>query len=209
MPTDIPLRCACGVIRGVAFDVTPGSGCRVVCYCDDCQAFARFLGRSDITDGWGGTDIFQMAPAKLRITSGAQSLNCVRLSDKGMHRWYCGQCMTPLGNTVSAGLPFVGLVHNFMDHSTLGRSRDEVLGQPLGHVQTKFALGSAAPRGGSLFRVMARSARLLGKWWLIGGGKPSPFFDDRTHAPRVKPRVLDPQERSALASPPGPAGQPG
>lgn len=201
MPSDIPLRCACGKLRGVAFGVSPRSGCRVVCYCDDCQAFARFLGRPDITDPWGGTDIFQMAPAKVRITSGADSLGCIRLSNKGMHRWYCAQCMTPVGNTVSARLPFVGIVHNFMNHAAPGHSRDEVLGQPIGYVQTKFALGAPPPRGGFLLRVIARSAWLLGKWWLIGAGTPSPFYDERTRAPRVQPRILDPRERSALAAP--------
>src|SRR5687767_12881644 len=62
MPTDIPLRCVCGKLQGTALAVSPSAGCRVVCYCNDCQAFARFLARPGITDEWGGTDIFQMAP---------------------------------------------------------------------------------------------------------------------------------------------------
>ena len=33
----------------------PRAGCRVVCYCDDCQAFARFLACPGITDERGGT----------------------------------------------------------------------------------------------------------------------------------------------------------
>src|SRR5262249_26140385 len=31
-----------------------------------------------------------------------------------------------------------------------------------------------------------------------GAGRPSPFFDDRTKAPRSVPRVLTPSERAAL-----------
>jgi hypothetical protein len=198
MPTDIPLRCACGILRGTALGVSSSAGCRVVCYCDDCQAFARFLARSDITDEWGGTDLFQMAQSRVRITGGTDALSCVRLSDKGMRRWYCRECMTPVGNTVSPRLPFVGLIHTFMDHGSDGRARDDVLGKPLGCVQTKFAIGTPpSPARGSL-RVIARSARLLGQWWLTGAGSPSPFFDAQTHAPRTEPRILRPEERRAL-----------
>jgi hypothetical protein len=199
IPTDIPLRCACGTLRGVALSVSPGAGCRVVCYCDDCQAFAHFLARPGVTDEWGGTDIFQMAPSKVRITSGADALRCVRLSDKGMHRWYCGECKTPVGNTVSPRVPFVGLIHTFMDHGGDGRARDDVLGRPLGYVQTKFAVGKpSSGRRSSLLRVIGRSVKLLGKWWLTRAGSPSPFFDDKTHTPRLKPRVLTVEERRAL-----------
>jgi len=199
MPTDIPLRCACGTLRGVALGVSSGAGCRVVCYCDDCQAFARFLARPGITDAWGGTDIFQMAPSRVQITAGGELLSCMRLSPKGMHRWYCGACKTPVGNTVSSRIPFVGLIHTFMDHESDGRARDEVLGNPLGYVQTKFAIGAppANPAHASLFRVMARSVRLLAKWWLTGAGAPSPFFDKRGQ-PRAAPRILRPEERDAL-----------
>ena len=199
-PRDIPLRCACGTLSGVALGVASNTGCRVVCYCDDCQAFARFLGRSDITDEWGGTDIFQLAPARVRLQAGLEALSCVRLSEKGMHRWFCAKCRTPVGNTVSARLPFVGLIHCFMDLGSDGRERDEALGKPLGYVQTKFAMGSlpARPAGSSLLRVISRSVRLLGKAWLTGAGSPSAFFDDQTRVPRVTPLVLQPDERRAL-----------
>lgn len=199
MPIDIPLRCACGSLRGVALGVSSRAGCRVVCYCDDCQAFARFLARPGITDQWGGTDIFQMAPSRVQITSGGDVLSCMRLSDKGMHRWYCGECKTPVGNTVSSRIPFVGLIHTFMDHESDGRARDEVLGKPLGYVQAKFAIGTppSPPDHSSLFRVMARSARLLAKWWLTGAGSPSPFFD-KSGVPRAEPQVLRPEQRAAL-----------
>lgn len=63
MPWEIPLRCRCRHVRGVASEVTPASGFRFVCYCKDCQTFARFLGQADILDAAGGTDIFQMPPA--------------------------------------------------------------------------------------------------------------------------------------------------
>ena len=191
---DIPLRCACGKLRGTARAVSPSAGTRLVCYCDDCQAFARFLGRPGITNESGGTDIFQMAPSRVRITAGADELRCLRLSQKGMHRWYCGGCKTPVGNTLGPRVPFVGLIHAFMDHATDGRARDEVLGKPVGHFLTKFATGPVPES--SMLRVMARSVRLLGTWWLTGAGSPSPFFDDTM--PRSEPRILGAEERRAL-----------
>ena len=62
-PLNLPLRCRCGRVRGVASEVAPSAGFRFVCYCQDCQAFARFLERPDVFDAAGGTDIFQIQPA--------------------------------------------------------------------------------------------------------------------------------------------------
>jgi hypothetical protein len=200
MSTDIPLRCACGKLRGAALVISPSAGARVVCYCVDCQAFARFLARPGITDESGGTDIFQTAPSRVRITSGADALACVRLSEKGMHRWYCGECKTPVGNTQGPRIPFVGLVHSFMDHGSHGRPRDEVLGKPIAYLRAKFATGTVPPhaRDSSMLRVIGRSVRLLGTWWITGAGSPSPFFDDKSHAPRVEPRILGVEERVGI-----------
>jgi len=62
MLTDIPLRCACGELRGTALAASPTTGSRMICYCNDCQAFARFLGRPGVTDEHGGTDICSTGP---------------------------------------------------------------------------------------------------------------------------------------------------
>jgi hypothetical protein len=200
MTTDLPLRCACGKLRGIALAVSPTSTARIVCYCNDCQAFARFLGRPGVTDPWSGTDIVQIAPSRVRITGGGDTLACVRLSAKGLYRWYCGECKTPIGNTMGPRVPFVGLIHSFMDHEGDGRDRDAVLGKPIGYLQTKSAVGGVPPRprGASLLRAIARNVRLLGKAWMTGAGSPSPFFDEKTRAPRIEPRVLTPSERRAL-----------
>ncbi|HVH46158.1 MAG TPA: DUF6151 family protein [Labilithrix sp.] len=81
-----------------------------------------------------------MAPSEVRITGGAEALRCVRLSEKGMFRWYCGDCKTPVGNTLGPRVPFLGLIHSFMAHEGDARARDDVLGRPIGYVQTKFAV---------------------------------------------------------------------
>src|SRR5262245_33105196 len=95
---DLPLRCRCGATRGVASHVSPSTGFRFVCYCEDCQAFARFLGRTDVLDAAGGTDIFQMPPAHVKLTAGTDAMRCLSLSNKVL-RWYSDCCHTPIANT--------------------------------------------------------------------------------------------------------------
>lgn len=97
---DIPLRCRCNHVRGLAREVSPSAGFRFVCYCEDCQTFARFLGRPDILDAPGGTDIFQMAPASVKLTEGTEAIKCISLSKKVL-RWYADCCRSPIGNTVA------------------------------------------------------------------------------------------------------------
>jgi hypothetical protein len=200
MTTDVPLRCACGSLRGSALGLSPKAGFHVVCYCRDCQAFARFLHRPDITDAWGGTDIFQTAPSRVRISSGASALSCMRLSPKGMHRWYCGDCKTPVGNTLGARMPFVGLIHSFIDYESAGRTPDEVLGSPVIYGFPEAAIGGppAHARENRQLKYVTSVILSFGKWWVTGAGKPSPFFDEKTGAPRATVRVLSPEERAAL-----------
>jgi len=200
MPLDIPLRCRCGHMRGVASEVSPSSGLRFVCYCKDCQAFARFLERADVLDAAGGTDIFQLPPTRVKLTAGTDALRCLSLSNKVL-RWYTGCCRTPIANT-SAGprFPVIGVVHSFMDHAAGGRSRDEALGPPLCRLYERSALGPLppnAPAPPSLRAYAGHVSKILG-WWVRGLNLPSPFFDDRTKAPCAVPRVLTPSERVAL-----------
>jgi len=198
MLSDVPLRCRCGRVRGVAADVSPPAGFRFVCYCHDCQAFARFLGRADVLDPAGGTDIFQMPPARVRLTEGTDALRCVRLTDKVL-RWYADCCRTAIANTAAGPrFPLVAVIH-FMDHEAGGRPRDEALGPPLCRIFERSALGPLPPDAPppASFAVFARRASLLLRWWAGGLAWPSPFFYDRTKAPRASPRVLTPSERAA------------
>ena len=199
MPNDLSLRCRCGRVRGVAAGASAKTGNRIVCYCDDCQAFAHFLERDDVLDAQGGSDIFQVAPASLRITEGADQLRCVRLSPKGLYRWYTECCRTPVGNTMP-GVPFVGLVQPIVDHASDGRTRDEALGQPVAFVHGRAAIGGCPPHAHARASMgdVARLAPKILSWWLGGKGNPSPFFDAKTKAPKVTPRVLEAAEREGL-----------
>jgi hypothetical protein len=181
-------------------DVPQSSGFRFVCYCRDCQAFARFLERADVLDPAGGTDIFQMPPARVKLVAGTDAMRCLRLSNKVL-RWYADCCRTPIANTATGPrFPVIGVVHSFMNHEADGRSRDEALGPPLCRIYERSAAGPLlrnAPGPPSLGIFARRASRLLG-WWARGLDRPTPFFDDRTKAPRAVPRVLTPSERAAL-----------
>ena len=198
MTTDVPIRCSCGSLRGVARGVSRSSGNRLVCYCDDCQSFAEFLGRADeILDTHGGTDIFQMSPARLEITEGGNRLACVRLTPKGLFRWYADCCKTPIGSTLpTRQVPFIGLIHSCMN--TEGKSRDETLGPVRAGVNGRYATGDRteinAHDRAPLSLLFRMSRKLLG-WRLRGDHNRSPFFDN-TGAPTVVPRVVNERKPS-------------
>lgn len=197
---DVPLRCRCGGLRGVAQEISRSTGLRFVCYCKDCQAFARFLDRLEVLDAAGGTDIFHMPPARVKLTAGADALRCLRLSSKVL-RWYSACCRTPIANTPAApGFPVIGMIHAFMDHEACGRTRDDLLGPPLCCIYESSATGPLplnAPGPPTIGVFAHRSSKLLG-WWIGGLGRPTPFFDELTKAPKAAPRVLTSHERAAL-----------
>jgi hypothetical protein len=105
MPLDLPLRCRCGHVRGMAREVSPSTGFRFICYCKDCEAFARFLDRADVLDAAGGTDIFQMPPGRVTLAAGTDAVRCLRLRGTGVFRWYADCCRTPIANTAGPGFP--------------------------------------------------------------------------------------------------------
>lgn len=202
MPFDLSLRCACGCVRGIARDVSPSAGSRFVCYCKDCQAFARFLDRPDVLDGTGGTDIYQMPPGRIALTAGTDAVRCLRYSERVL-RWYADCCRTPIGNTASGPrFPVVGLIHSFMDQAFIspeapGRSRDAILGSPRCRLYERSASGplpAAAPPPPSLAMFIGHASKLLG-WWVRGLAAPNPFFDAHTNAPLSAPRAIARSER--------------
>ena len=198
MSSEVPIRCACGRLRGVLAEVAPAAVNRMLCYCDDCQAFARFVGHPTTLDAAGGTEVIQVAPARLRLTAGEEQLRCLRLSRKGLFRWYAECCRTPIGNS-HPRVAFVGLIHSIVDPEVDTRVRAERMGPVLFRAQEGFATGplpAGAPPKGNLGHI-GRAVRLMLGWGMRGLGRPSPFFDAK-RAARVEPRVLDEAERPVL-----------
>ena len=204
MAVDLPIRCACGAFQAVAVGLSAERGNHGLCYCDDCQAFAHFLGRPrDILDAQGGTQVFHASPARLAILSGGEHLACMRLTPSGTLRWYARCCRWPIGNTLpTAKVPFVGLIL-----PRAGRpENDPTLEQMLGPIRAvafrRFASGDSAvvPRTSAPRFALAvlRFGRLLLRFALRGDAKRSPLFDARTGKPVVVPTVLAADERERL-----------
>jgi hypothetical protein len=163
MSRNARLSCSCGEVRGLVTAVSPNTVNRVVCYCDDCQAFLHHLGRAELLDAQGGTDIIQIAPASLSFVQGEERIVGLRLGPKGLYRWYASCCRTPVGNTVGPAIPFVGVVAQAFESQT--QKPDNLFGRPIGRIYGKYAVGSA-PKGSTWLSpwLMARAIRMVLGW---------------------------------------------
>lgn len=192
MPDTHAIQCRCGQLRGQLQPTRPANRC--VCHCSDCQAFARHLGARDIMDDQGGTDIVQVPASHVTFTQGRQQLACIRLTDKGMVRWYASCCLTPIGNTLAdPKADFVGLIHARADTASL----DATFGPVSMRVGVDKALGADKPKAAGVFGGVLK---VLG--FIVGGRlrktwRASPFFDPQTGLPIARPHVLSGEELAA------------
>ncbi len=186
------LKCKCGALRG-QID-SSGISSRIRCYCSDCRAFAHYLGGDGILDSQGGTEILQMAQQHLSISQGQEHLAIVRLSEKGLFRWYASCCNTPIGNTLSnPKLCFVGIAHACLDRSKM----DADFGKDIAIVNVNTALGEPKPKQSGLAGVLFRFAGILLSGRIGGKYKHSPLFT-ADGEPIVIPVVLSAKERASL-----------
>jgi len=186
-------RCRCGKVGGQVADASPRTANRMVCYCDDCQAFLHRLGRADLLDAHGGSDIVQVAPAVVTFDRGTDEIVGLRLTPKGLIRWYASCCNTPVGNTVGPALPFIGIIAQAFDDA------DRAFGKPAGASFGKFAVGTP-PEGATglnLPLIVGALRKILG-WKLRGKTWPHPFFDRESRKPIRPITVLTAEEREAL-----------
>jgi hypothetical protein len=191
----IQLRCRCGKLQGEVDAQRVAA--RAVCYCKDCQAFARYLEAEDaVLDAAGGTEVEAALPAAVRFTAGLEHLACMSLSPKGIYRWYASCCNTPVGNTPrDPKMSYVGLVRTCLDapagelDRALGRSRFTA------NTGSARAPVQATPLRAAL--AVARIGAALLKARLGGGYRDNPFFDG-SGAPVRSPRVLTREERAAV-----------
>lgn len=190
-----PIQCQCGKLRGSV--ETGHTMNRGVCYCLDCQAFARFLQRQqDILDEAGGTDVVQIEPKHVSFHQGHQYLACMRLSPKGLLRWYASCCNTPIGNTLpNAKASFVGLIHSCLESD--GLSLDKSFGPVSVRVNTRHARGDSKPRTTGFKRAALRILIMLVRGRLDGSYRKSPFFGP-DGGPVARPTVISKAQRRAL-----------
>jgi hypothetical protein len=191
-----PLQCTCGTLKGYVSH--PERVNRVVCYCRDCQAFAHFLGRAgEILDAKGGTDVIQTIPANVTFTTGKEVLACMRLTEKGLVRWYAKCCNTPIGNTLADyRISFIGLVHSCL------RPSDQSLDDSFGPVRmwsfTKSAKGKVDSHGIAMIAGILRFTGMVARARISGDYKRTPLFSPGTGAPVTIPKILSPSERETV-----------
>ncbi len=189
------IQCKCGTIRGQIHDT--GTCNRVVCYCSDCQAFAKFLGKSnEVLDVHGGTEIVQVAQPRLTFSQGREHLAAVRLSEKGMVRWYAACCKTPIGNTLlDPKVSFIGLIHSSLDRSGM----DMDFGKNVAKVNTNAATGEPKPKPKGLLGAILRFLWIVLSTRIGGRYRKSELFNE-SGAPIVRPTVLTAEELGRLKS---------
>jgi hypothetical protein len=190
--SDLTLACQCGAFRAVIRDVSNRTGNHAVCYCVDCRAFVRHLGQEDrILDAQGGSQLYQAQPYQVAFLSGTDHLAVMKLSEKGLYRWYATCCDTPLGLT--AGTPKISfasfLVANM--HPPL-----DTLGPVRFRYKADQALSTVTEAKGSLIGFAARTTRNAMRSRLNGKWRKTPFFDAQSGQSIVLPRVLSPEERA-------------
>lgn len=197
---DVNLSCRCGSVQGLVRGVTPGTCNHGVCLCDDCQAYAAFLGGSGLLDENGGTEITQVGHNQVVITAGKEHIACVRLYSKGMHRWYAECCKTPLVNTMGPKSLFAGVVHACVKDATNGATLMQAFGPIRERVQGRFGKGPLPPGTAQTasFGLIVHVLGRLAHWGVTRAYQPSAFF--AAGAPIVTPQVLTKSERLALNS---------
>ncbi|ORT49600.1 hypothetical protein ST37_14590 [Vibrio sp. qd031] len=189
--TDVKLSCKCGEVQGRLKDVTPKSGNRLICYCKDCRKFSnQFEHGKELLDEFGGSEAVQVAPSTFRIDKGMEHVACMRLTPKGMNRWYTSCCDTPIGTVPKPTIPFIGLLPSFIapEHSL-----EQTFGPVIGTVYSEQAQNRQGnnphlPKSSKL--TLAKVAGQILLWKVIGKSKPNLFFD-ATGRPIVKPLILN------------------
>jgi hypothetical protein len=190
------IRCHCGKLKGT-LNHNQGVN-RCICYCADCQAFARFLKREpEILDKMGGTSIIQTLSANISFNEGIEHLSCVRLTVNGMLRWYAACCSTPIGNTLpTLDLSYTGLVHTCLSFDST--PLDKAFGSIRMHVHTQSAIGEYKPKSVGIVLGTLRVLGIMLKARLDGRYKQTPFFSMESRTPIAVPKVLNDEELKSV-----------
>jgi hypothetical protein len=193
---DLDFACRCGEVRWSLTDASSATGLRYVCCCDDCQAFAAWLGdpRANL-DAHGGTNVFQTPASRLVLHRGGEQLACVQVTSRPLLRWFCAACRTPIANTYgTARLSFLSAILVGAEPGQI----DGRLGPSKGYAWTKSGHGDLAgvPQL-SIPPVLWRMASRAAVAFVSGDWRRNALFDPATGAPVAAPCRLTPDERTS------------
>jgi hypothetical protein len=189
------IQCQCGQFRAELKSFPKDTPGRLKCYCDDCQSYLHFIKRADLLDEHGGTEIIPAYPSDIRFIAGQETLACVRLSPRGMYRYYTSCCNTPVAN-LDPQRPWAG-IHRRMYTAKDPQALDRAFPSVKASIMGKFAKGKPPAGTPNTFDFTGMRAvfPFLIKGKLFGKAKPSPFFENGSPVGELK--VLTKLERDA------------
>lgn len=194
MANSCTFSCQCGKVHAEISPVGTQKGNHLVCYCSDCQAYARHLGQTGrMLDKAGGTAIYQVMANQIKSLKGKEHLAFIQLTEDGIFRWYTDCCNTAFANTMpTATFPLAGI-------PTINLSNPEMLGPIIAHVSTGDALEPVEEVGRD--RVMKRTLKKVAIQKGAGLWRKTPFFKAKSDAPVVeKTELSDAQITAAYHS---------
>lgn len=190
MSSDCPsIQCRCGKVDMSIEMPIPDTSARITCYCKDCRAFSTHLGAEEDIGTRGASDLLHVAPRRLRFCNGAEHMDCLRLSPKGLFRWYAACCNSPMFVTLPKDVPFISVV--------VPRMVDVVPPDPVATVFSEQALDGQGPLPVNHGRltVVVRFFRRIAGALLTGHFRSHPLFE--AGKPMAEPTVLSLEERKA------------
>ncbi|MGK0367846.1 MAG: hypothetical protein ACI9QD_000985 [Thermoproteota archaeon] len=201
MNNTIPLKCNCGKVQGIAKEISPKTGNHIVCMCDDCQAFAHYLDKgNEVLDENGGSHLFQITPRQIAITSGREHLRCMKMSPKGLKRWYTECCKMPIANTLGFKISFVGFFVDFIDFKSANTTKGELLGPVICSGMSKFGKGKLPDNSHEKFplHLMFKMAKTIFFGSFTKSYLPNTFFNKDTGLAMTEELVISKKQRMLL-----------
>lgn len=183
------IKCDCGQFEAEITNFPDGSPGRLACYCDDCQGYMKKIGRQDLLDEYGGTEIIPVYPKNLQILKGKERLQCHRLSPNGLSRWTVTCCNSPIANT-KAKFPWLGLIHSAVKngspeaYETLGPVKSRIFGK---YCSSKPPFAVSEKMG---FRDAAMVMPFILKGMVFKKYRDCPLFENDNVTPISKPVLL-------------------
>lgn len=176
------IQCDCGEFQAEISDGWKSSPGRLVCYCDDCQAFVNQIGRQDVLDEHGGTEVIPVYPSDITVLSGLDKLCHTVLSKKGPKRISTLCCNSPILNT-RAKFPWAGIFNTALlaaDKNSVGK-----FGKIKARIMGAFATSTPPYKVSNKIapRDMLVVMPFILKGKIFGKHKQSPFFKEDGYSP--------------------------
>lgn len=180
------IQCDCGNFQAELANSPKSSPGRLVCYCDDCQAFAETLERTDVLDEFGGTQVVPAYPNDITFVKGMSNLCYSQVTENGLYRYSTTCCNSPIAN-LRPNFPWAGIFHSaYTAADTKALNRFGVI---RGRIMGKYAKAKpdfkVSDKMGMRDMLTVLPFILKGK--LFGKHKGSPFFESDNITP-VAPR---------------------